>query len=111
MKNWLLPVAVLVVAVAALSCDQPPVIERVVLSRTPVPPSDTVTVTAIARSPMGDALTYRWTVVRGTTIDPVGNPVVFKTSKVSGYDTVALLVLDSHAREATDTVAIEVRSP
>lgn len=108
-RSWLSLLA-LAFCLLFLACDRPPVIEQITFSRTPVPPSDTVTVTAIANSPMGEALSYHWAAVRGTSIDAVGNPVVFKSSKVAGFDTIALTVLDSHAREAVDTLAVDVRS-
>jgi hypothetical protein len=96
-----------------LACDQPPLINGITANPNPVQQLGTCTITADANSPMGEVLTYHWTVVEpgGGAVVPTDNPTTYTAPKLSGYYRVALRVLDSHARGADDTVEIQVTGP
>lgn len=94
-----------------LACAKPPVITSLTADPNPVAPDSQTVLTVVARSPQGEALSYRWYTVEsgsGTLGQPSDNTVTWTAGKLVGTYRVALRVLDEHLRAADDTLAIVV---
>lgn len=87
-----------------------PIIDRLTANPTSLQVNDTTTVTAEARDPQGESLTYVWTKEAGTFIDAdlTTNVVHWKAPSTTGNFDVTLRVTNESGKSATRTVAIPV---
>lgn len=89
--------------------NHPPLIDAISVSKNPVSPAETVTVTVTARDPdLGDGLTFLWSSPCGGFQDPLRSSTSWTAPAVTGSCVLSVTVSDTHAASVSTSITVVV---